>query len=62
MTLHHACAIFAGRRPEPAIAGAKERALLGIAQQIGDLGRAQFCAGEMMLRELARGLVGKRGK
>src|SRR5262245_2113188 len=53
----HARAVFAGRLAEPAIGGAEERALVGIADQIGDLRTAQPRIGEVMLHELAPGFV-----
>ena len=47
---------------EPAKSCAKEGALVGISQEVSDLGRAQLGIGKMMLYELASRFVDKLGE
>ena len=58
----HARAVFARRLAKPAMGGAKKGALVGIAQQISNLGGTQPPIGEMLLYELTPRFVDKLGE
>ena len=50
-------AVLPGREIEPALAGAEEAALVGEAEQVGRLGERQVQPAEVLLGELAAGVV-----
>lgn len=53
MVFEHARPIFTGRLTEPAMGGPKERTLVSVPQNKGDLREGNARIGQMMLRQLA---------